>query len=296
MPCYHPLKALRSSSGVQVLPGDASLWNLKLPCGQCVGCRLERSRQWALRCMHEASLHDDNCFVTLTYNDEHLPSDLGLHHRDFQLFMKRLRKAFPDIRPRYYMCGEYGGQFGRPHFHVILFGINFPDRTIWRRSPSGSDLYRSASLEKLWPFGYSSIGDVTFESAAYVSRYIMDKVTGKDADKAYEAISKDTGEVFTRRPEYNRMSLKPGIGAGWFDKYSTDVFPHDRVVHDGTQSKPPRYYDKLFSRVDPETFSSIKAKRVLDANDNYKDNTPNRLHAKEVVTKATISQLKRSLK
>lgn len=293
MPCYHPLKAMRSSGGVQVLPADATLFNLRLPCGQCVGCRLERSRQWAMRCIHEASLHEHNCFVTLTYDDAHVPSDGGLNHRHFQLFMKRLRKIRPNVR--YYMCGEYGGNFGRPHFHAILFNCNFADYSLWRKSNAGSSLYRSKTLESLWPFGYSSIGAVTFESAAYVARYIMKKVTGHGSEASYRSVDIDSGEVFDRRPEYNRMSLKPGIGAHWFDKFNSDVFPHDRVVRDGIESKPPRYYDKKLKALDPDMYDAIKSQRVLDNADNYIDNTPQRLASKELVVKATLSQLKRGL-
>lgn len=284
---------MRSSSGVAVLSADAKIFNLQLPCGQCVGCRLERSRQWAVRVMHEASLHQDNCFVTLTYDDEHCPPDGGLHHRHFQLFLKRLRKHFSDRNIRYYMCGEYGGNFGRPHFHAILFNCNFADYSLWRKSTSGASLYRSATLERLWPYGYSSIGAVTFESAAYTARYIMKKQTGFGSASKYETLDESTGEIFSRRPEYNRMSLKPGIGADWFKKYSSDVFPHDRVVRDGVESKPPRYYDKLFKAVDPDAFNLIKDKRFLDMSDAYKDNTPQRLVAKEIVASAKLSKLKR---
>lgn len=293
MPCYHPLKAMRTSSGVKVLPGDASIFNLQLPCGQCVGCRLERSRQWAMRCMHEASLHENNCFLTLTYDDEHLPPGNSLNHRDFQLFMKRLRRNYPDDNIRYYMCGEYGENFGRPHFHVILFNFTFSDLTLWKRTSANEVIYRSKTLEKFWPYGYSSIGAVTFESAAYVARYVMKKVTGSRANSHYEELDTDTGEITTRVPEYNRMSLKPGIGADWYEKFSSDVYPHDRVVRDGTPSKPPRYYDKLLSRSNPELLAEIKDKRVLDMALKSHDNTPSRLTAKETVTKATLSQLKR---
>lgn len=294
MPCYHPLRALRSSSGVRVLPSDAPIYNLTLPCGQCIGCRLDRSREWAMRCMHESSLHEHNVFITLTYSEEHCPIDGGLYHRHFQLFMKRLRKLFPGVR--YYMCGEYGGNFGRPHFHAILFGCNFGDYTLWKRSSSGSNLYRSSTLERLWVFGHSSCGDVTFESCAYVARYIMKKVTGRRSERSYETVDPDTGEIFQRNPEYNRMSLKPGIGAGWYDKFGqTDVYTRDAVILDGTPSSPPRYYDKLFSRDCPDKFISIKAKRMLDGIKRWEDNTPSRLAAKEIVTQATLSKLKRGL-
>lgn len=293
VPCFHPLKALRSSSGVKVLPGTAQIYNLTLPCGRCIGCRLERSRQWALRCIHEASLHEHNCFVTLTYSDENQPDDEGLHFRDVQLFLKRLRKRFPGVR--YYGCGEYGGQFGRPHWHIILFNLTFNDLTLWKRSNADHSLYRSATLEALWPYGYSSIGRVTFESAAYVARYIMKKVTGDPANRAYQVVSIVTGEVINRRPEFNFMSLKPGIAAKWWAKYHNDVTSRDSVIHDGTPSKPPRYYDKLLKAADPELFANIHSKRILDMQSKLSDNTPQRLQQKEIVTNAKLSKLKRGL-
>ena len=295
MTCYHPLKANRDSNGVRVLPGDAVLYNMRLPCGQCVGCRLERSRQWALRCVHEASLHDYNCFITLTYDVEFLPEGNSLDHRHWQLFMKRLRKHFSGVSIRYYGSGEYGTLNGRPHFHAILFGVLFSDLVYWKKTKSGSRLYRSETLERLWPYGFSSVGTVTFESAAYVARYIMAKVTGSAAADAYTTVQLDTGEIFSRRPEYNFMSLKPGIGADWFDKFKSDVFPHDRVVRDGVETRVPRYYDKLLKRVDPEQFDIIKDNRVIDAEKNLMDNTYSRLKVKGVVTEAAISILKRGL-
>ena len=191
MPCYHPLSAFQCVDGSIVFYESKrhdTVKSLFLPCGQCVGCRLERSRQWAIRCMHEAQMHEKNCFITLTYDDAHLPGDRSLHYRDFQLFIKRLRKRYPGRRIRYYMAGEYGENFGRPHWHACLFGIDFDDKSLWKRTSANSLLYRSADLELLWPFGYSSIGDVTFESAAYVARYIMKKVTGKNADQHYQEI------------------------------------------------------------------------------------------------------------
>lgn len=294
MACFHPLKAFKSSGGVRVLSGDAQIWNLMLPCGQCVGCRLERSRQWALRCIHEAQLHDANCFITLTYDDEHVPLDGGLHHRDFQLFMKSLRKDFGSIR--YYMCGEYGSDNDRPHFHALLFGFEFTDLVYWKKSPSGSMIFRSATLERYWRKGFSSVGHVTYESAAYVARYIMKKATGVMERRKYDSVDTVTGEVFMRRPEYNGMSLKPGIGAEWFAKYSSDVFPRDAVIHDGTPNRVPRYYDKLLSRVDSTLYDDIKSKRVLDNANSYMDNTIQRLNSKELVVNATLSKLKRGLK
>lgn len=296
MPCYHPNKAIRNGKGgMSILPASSTIFTHMLPCGQCVGCRLDRSRQWALRCVHEAKLYEHNCFITLTYDDDHLPKDGSLSHRDFQLFFKRLRKQFPNNNIRYYMCGEYGELNGRPHFHAILFNHTFTDLFLHSKSPSGSHLFRSPTLERLWPFGFASIGAVTFESAAYVSRYVMKKVTGSLADSHYERIDPSTGEIIWLKPEYNRMSLKPGIGASFYHKYKSDIFPHDRVVHDGTEHRVPRYYDKLLSRSNPELLEEIKSQRIIDIQTKSHDNTTQRLNSKEIVQIAQLNQLKRRL-
>lgn len=238
-------------------------------------------------------MHKSNCFITLTYSPENFPSHGSLNYRDFQLFLKRLRKVAGKVR--FYMAGEYGEDFSRPHFHALIFGYDFPDRKPFRALSSGGMLYRSSLLESLWPFGFSSIGDCTFESAAYVARYVMKKITGRQAVTHYEAIDYSTGEIVSRVPEFNKMSLKPGIGATWYERYSSDVFPHDRVIVRGVKTKPPRYYDKLLEKQDGFLFDEIKYNRFVDSLNWLSDNTDTRLIAKEIVAKARLSQLKRSL-
>lgn len=268
--------------------------SLQLACGQCVGCRLERSRQWAVRCMHEAQLSKANCFATLTYRPECVPPGGSLRYRDFQLFMKRLRKA-AGKRVRFYMCGEYGEQFARPHFHACLFGYDFPDKLYWGKSPGGAALYRSALLERLWPHGFSSVGAVTFESAAYVARYVMKKITGQMAEDHYRVVDEETGEVFARVPEFNRMSLRPGIGADWLDRFRSDVFPHGAVVVNGRECRPPRYYDKKFREFDALAAEDMDFGRHLEARAAFEDNTDARLKVKEQVARARLERLKRSI-
>jgi hypothetical protein len=297
MACFHPLQAYQTSDGSIIFSerkGDV-VRSLSLPCGQCQGCRLERSRQWAVRCMHEASLHEENCFITLTYDNDHCPSDRSLNYGDYQRFMKRFRKRYKDSTIRFYMAGEYGEKFERPHFHACIFGFNFPDRTLWKRTPSGALIYRSESLETLWPFGYSSIGDVTFESAAYVARYVMKKRTGKGVGDHYETTDMETGEIKERVPEFNRMSLKPGIGYGFYEKFTSDIYPHDYVVINGREARPPKFYDKKFAQDYPEAFEALQFERYLDAVDRYEDNTDERLAVKEQVQAAKFSRLKRSI-
>lgn len=295
MPCYKPIQAYQGESG-EVFFQERSHFritrSLQLPCGQCIGCRLERSRQWAVRCLHEASLHERNCFVTLTYSDEHLPRRGMLDYEAFQKFMKRLRKHAAPTRPRFYMCGEYGPENGRPHYHACLFNWDFADRTYWRKSPSGEKLYRSEILEKLWPFGNCEIGNVTFESAAYVARYCVQKVTGFNAKYHYHRVDQDG--PYQLPPEFNKMSLKPGIGASWLEKYQDDVYPDDFVVIKGKEAKPPKYYDKLLTRWQPEIAEEIAFKREQDARAKYEDNTDARLAVKEKVAQARSQLLHRN--
>ena len=300
MPCYHPIPAFRNSDGSIVFVDNLKRYDtvgrLDLPCGRCIGCRLERSRQWAVRCMHEASLYDANSFVTLTYDNEHLPEYNSLRYRDFQLFMKRLRKAFAPAEIRFYMCGEYGDDLSRPHYHACLFGCYFHDRVGISGGNSGSSLYRSNLLTSLWPHGFSSVGDVTFESAAYVARYVMKKVTGRDADAYYETVCPETGEVSQRVPEFNKMSLKPGIGARWIERYKDDVYPNDFVVSRGTESKPPRYYDKFLHRNDPDLLEELKFLRYTSSKSRFSDNTDERLAVRKEVAEAKLSAFSRTLK
>ena len=156
-------------------------------------------------------------------------------------------------------------------------------------------LYISEKLQRLWPYGFTSIGDVNFQSAAYVARYIMKKVNGQLQESHYEFVNPDTGEISKRKPEFTKMSLKPGIGQGWYDKFKDDVYPHDYVVVNGRKVRPPRFYDKKFKAEDPISFEWIEYEREVKARDRYEDNTVERLAAKEKVAKARLSQLKRCL-
>lgn len=258
MACFHPLKGYEKYSGGwtssskeavrSLLTGE--LKEMSVPCGQCIGCRLERSRQWAIRCVHEASLHQDNCFVTLTYATEFLPANGSLDKRDFVLFMKRLRKRFGE-GIRFFHCGEYGEKFCRPHHHVCLFNFDFPDKQLLSQN-LGNPIYVSKALSELWPYGYSSIGSVTFESAAYVARYIMKKINGDMASEHYDG----------RQPEYITMSRRPGIAAGWFEQFSSDCYPKDFItIKGGIKCRPPKYYDRLYRENHGEEFYEIMERR-----------------------------------
>lgn len=291
MPCYHPLQGFRSRDVDPKTGRRPIVFNVArgyrdlpvtLPCGQCVGCRLERSRQWAMRCVHEASLYEDNCFITLTYDDVHLPRDGSLDVREYQLFMKRLRFRYRPTRIRFFHCGEYGERRGRPHYHACLFNHDFADRVFWSQRDDVK-LYVSAALQELWPFGFSTVGNVTFESAAYVARYIMKKVTGEAAEEHYGG----------RKPEYTTMSRRPGIGKGWYEKWNSDVFPRDTVVLRGKAMRPPKYYDRQFELDAAKDFMYMRGRRVQNAKEHSDNNTPDRLRVRETVQKARLNLLPR---
>lgn len=250
---------------------------VSLPCGQCIGCRLERSRETAVRCVCEASLYSENCFVTLTYAPDCLPAGASLVKADVQGFMKRLRARYAARRIRFLLCGEYGEQFGRPHYHVLLFGFDFSDKFPSRRSGE-TVMYRSASLESVWPFGRSEIGSVTFESAAYVARYVTKKITGESAEAHYGA----------RIAEFSTRSLRPGIGAEWFERNRDFIRVHDGVVSRGRLVKPPRSFDVLMERADPVAFAKLKAQRAASRPEDDPDDRSSRL---EVIDDVLMSRL-----
>lgn len=273
-------------------------------CGRCIGCKVSRSQDWAVRCCNEKLFHDQSVFLTLTWDKD----PVTLDHRPFQLFMKRGRKALGPAR--FFMCGEYGEQFSRPHYHAIIFGWGFPDRELLKRDPL---LYRSKSLERLWPFGFSSIGDVTAESAQYVAGYVTSVISGDAADDHYWKLL-PSGELVQVAPEYGRMSLKPGIGYRYISRFSAEVTVRDGCVVNGKVMKPPVYYDRQlkdrfeFSKkegkgrgsipgiISREKYLEIKEARMYRAIDlNVEaDSTPERLKVQENVVKSRMA-LKRRL-
>lgn len=289
VPCYQPLHGWRAKtvnpSGRRSIVFDrgAALVDMpvQLPCGQCIGCRLEYSRQWAIRCLHEASLHEDSIFLTLTYDDDHLPIDGSLTHRHYQLFAKRLRKHLPF---RYYMCGEYGENYGRPHYHALLFGLRFPDA---ERSTWSDDVMVSETCNKLWGKGACGIGEVSFESAAYVARYTVKKVTGERAASHYESLNPLTGEIHSIAPEYCQASRRPGIGTGYYQRYKEETYRTDRVVVRGREMLPPKFYDELLRRDDEVQHAALKRNREELARANPHNSTQRLIEREKVTTART---------
>ena len=293
MSCYHPIYAVRigikenGKADLKMLgytPDDCETyvtWHnhqyprsalVPLPCGQCVGCRIDYSRQWANRCMLELGYHDSAWFCTFTYDDEHVPRTyypdpdtgeaipvLTLQKRDFQLLMKRIRKKFENDKIRFFMSGEYGSSTFRPHYHAILFGLHLDDLVPYKTVKEADQYYtyyNSESLQECWPFGYVVVGEVTWESCAYTARYVMKKLKGK------EAVFYESHNI---QPEFTLMSRKPGIARQYYDEhpglYDFD-FINVSTLKGGKRFRPPRYYDKLFEIDNPEEFKVLKEKRA----------------------------------
>lgn len=308
MPCFKPVDGWRAvGGGISFDKKKSTGFPMQVSCGQCMGCRLARSKEWAIRMTHEAQMHDENTFITLTYSDNYLPHDGSVDVRHFQLFMKRLRKQFntdedgrlikhhdPRYRKiRFFHCGEYGDRFDRPHYHAVLFGVDFPDKTLFYREDDRS-YWKSEILDKVWKYGHCLISDVTFESCAYVSRYVTKKVTGKDAEWYYTRTDEYGVLVNEVRPEYCTMSRRPGIGETWFREFHGDVYPYDEVVARGHPNKPPRYYDKLLQRMSERDYEEVKLKRKQKQKILMPDCTPARLKDREKCLMARVKQLHRS--
>lgn len=300
MSCFFPWKAFRHldyrpGGDVPFLttnPAKALNRNspITLPCNRCNGCISDRQQEWGTRCVHEAKMHQNttgNSFITLTLSDEHYPDSGSLTKRDWQLFMKRLRREFPH-RIRFFMCSEYGDKNFRAHFHALLFGEDFRlDRKVWRTTKSGP-VYRSATLEKVWPYGQSEIGTVTMASARYCAGYIQKKLYGAKNPAQYEHIHPVTGSAIRVEPEFALMSNRPGIGHTWFEKYKSDAFPSDFIVVDGQQMAVPRYYLRKLTEEEQKPVKRARARNRLENRDN---NTTERL-----MVRAEVHDRRRALK
>lgn len=298
MPCFGPLTGYRpksdaSSKRLVFKKTDAETGvGIKVPCGKCPGCKLEQSRQWAVRCMHEKRLHRDSCFVTLTYDDTHLPSGNTLVLADYQNFLKRLREQYAGPGMRFFGCGEYGSRTSRPHYHLLLLNTDFIDKRLVK-SGSEYNIYDSPTVSRLWPYGHHALGDVTFESAAYVARYCMKKSqNGKKTDDG-------------RLPEFITMSRNPGLGAGYFEKYKDEIIAHDTIIVNGLPAALPRFYDNklagltgysekigLYSKME---LLKLRRRRKLTSPLSRADRSLRRLRIREVVTLAKLKLKKEEL-
>lgn len=283
----------------------------EIPCGRCIGCRLQYSRIWADRCMAEATLYESSYFVTLTYDNDHLPwsirkvdeetgeiygQSMTLVKRDVQLFMKRLRKNLDGDKVRFFMAGEYGTDSSRPHYHLLLFGLKLDDLTLYKKTPLGFNLYNSEFISKAWQYqGHVVIADVTWETCAYTARYIMKKLTGEQAE-----LYKKLNII----PEFTLMSRKPGIAKEFYEINKLDYLQHGEVnistPKGGRKIQNIKYFDKFLEIEYPdimdekkdkqkENMEVIKQAKLAQTNRSYLQ----MLNDEEEVKRARIKNLKR---
>lgn len=285
MPCYRPVSCYKPLAGGSVSFKEvADSREIKVRCGHCIGCRIDKRDMWAVRCYAESKCHEKNCFITLTYDEEHYPQYGSLNYRHFQLFMYRMRRKFGPMR--FFMCGEYGEELSRPHFHALLFGFDFADKYKCNSVYARDTVYRSESLEKLWPNGFSTIGSVTFESARYCAAYICKKHSD---NTKYERVVPETGEIVQLEKEFAHMSLKPGIGAKWLEKYWRDIYStgNKGLAINGRFHRPPVYFDsRMADSIDGLAYEEYRLSRELEAQKYALDNTPDRLVVREKVALA----------
>ncbi|QCQ84739.1 replication initiator protein [Blackfly microvirus SF02] len=301
MSCVKPLRAYWRNAARDGITFNANMSATKipfgLPCGRCIGCRLEKARQWGLRCLHEKKMHSTSCYLTLTYHNDYLPDGGTVVVRDMQLFFKRVHNRLLKRRGygiRYFCGAEYGEDNGRPHYHALMFGYDFPDKVIHGRNARGEPLFVSKELSEVWFQGFSTIGEITFDSAVYCAKYALKKVNG-DARAAHYTVYDEDGVCYERVPEFAIMSRNPGIGASYYAKYGKEVRDHDSVIVNGREVRPPRFYDTKSEFVDAESFALMKKKRKRMAVLNRLDNTVERLRVKEILMIRAAEKKERKL-
>lgn len=257
-----------------------------VPCGRCIGCRIDRSRAWSVRIMHDVEQEIFSCFISLTYTDENIPKGGTLVKSDLQKFWKRLRKRLskdePEVKFRYYQCGEYGETTKRPHYHAIIIGWR-PNDLQYYKKEGGNRLFTSDTLTSVWGFGHVVVGQVSLESAQYVANYCTDKITGEKADNHYRG----------RLPEFSTCSR--GIGREWIDKNKSDVIRAGGriILPDGKNTKVPRYYEKVWEGADVDDFINYKGIKSKNGKLYADDNTPDRLLVKEQIVTHNLNKIRR---
>lgn len=250
-----------------------------IPCGKCIGCRLEYSKEWATKGCLEAEYYTENWFLTITYDQDHLPEagtmidpktgeELGknpfgtLKNEDMTLFIKRLRqyyeRKYNHKGIRYMMCGEYGDQGQRPHYHAIMYNLPLHNIHFHQYNENHETLWRCEELEEIWGKGLIVAAEVNWNTCAYVARYITKKVGIPTQEKYYDCLGVN--------PEFFRMSRKPGIGRQYFEDHKNEIYNKDEIIikkYNGGQMKvkPPKYYDKLYDSINTKEFELLKAKR-----------------------------------
>lgn len=217
---------------------------LDLPCGKCLECLQQYSKEWSFRIMLEASLYEKNCFITLTYKN----SPNFLVKKDLQDFLKRLRRRLEPLRIRFFACGEYGKKGKRPHFHLIVFGWEPSDLVPFFRDKKGNQIYLSDFVSSVWSKGFITVGSLSLESAKYCAKYLQ------KMQKNY---------TFFKVKPFVLMSLKPGIGLKAFQLKEDIFLKSDKIYFNGKSCKIPRYF--LNKSLDFNKVSLIKENRIFKA-------------------------------
>jgi len=248
MLCKYPIKLVKNPEAYSWTRDISAFGGIRqVACGRCSSCRWLMTRQWALRCALEAKMHKQSTFLNLTYSPEHLPENGTLVVKHLQDFVKRLRsfcEYHHNIKIRHYGAGEYGEKKGRAHYHIIIFGYDFPDLKFWRNTGRGFKLYRSEQAEKLWTFGHVEIGSVTFNTAGYVAGYVRKKITGAPAAEWYGK----------RIPEFAIQSKHPPIGWTWMQA-NPWVWEEDEIRMAGKSFRPPYPFERMFKKENPEAYA-----------------------------------------
>lgn len=306
MTCHSPIygwqNAERNENGKREITfrrteGFGDWKALSLPCGQCIGCRLDNAQSWAIRCYHEAQLHDWSSFITLTYDEEHIPDNNSLKREHLTKFLKRLRKSL-NHKISVFACGEYGDETERPHYHALIFGWDFPDKKFHKFTKDQEPMFTSEKLERLWSepkprslhserLGQCSLGAATFRSASYVARYVSKKITGPKAEEHYRG----------RLPEFATQSLRPAIGLNWIKNNWKEVYPCDFVICEGKKMNPPRFYDEFIKVHHPTVWEIVERKRRINCVDSLRqgENSERRLRVRGVCTKSRLNSFKREV-
>lgn len=299
MPCVHPIPAWRNTySSISTRKRAAPVFRypalkaaqglvkeMKLPCGKCIECRIDYSRQWAMRGACELQTSSTASFLTLTYNSENLPPDGSLQKSHYQKFLKRLRRA--GYKFTYMLAGEYGSKLSRPHYHAIIFGEDFKQGSYTApvQQTAEMPLYVNDKITNIWGKGYVVMGEVSFAAIQYVAGYITKKINGDMAKDHYKG----------KLPEFMRVSLKTPIGSRWFDKYASDVYPRDEFIHDGKAMRPPKYFQRRYAKQNPEKALDLSVKRETVAESMSGQWTPERLAARKAITLAKFKMHVRRL-
>lgn len=302
MSCARPIWGYRSdtvnpATGKRPLQfkvqGSFSGVRVEVPCGQCLGCKLEHSRRWAVRLMHENKMHKQSAFVTLTYDAEHLPAVGSLDPEHLRGFHKRLHNRLLYHRGygiSYYGCGEYGDLNKRPHYHSILFGYQFPDLKKYSENSRGEALYTSELCDDVWGFGKTMLGDVTFESCAYVARYVTKKVHKSVREAGHYLVYDADGVVHERNPEFSHSSRNPAIGKRYFQKYGAEIAQHDTVIVNGREVPSVPYYDKMIDPARLEVLKKARSRKSL-----WRERQKDRRRVKEVLRLKMMKEKRRFL-